>query len=174
MLVSASIFVTSGQTTTTETVTTTATLTTTVTGTGTGAVTSGPSSTTALSSCVSVAGQPGPFLLRVVSDSDQKPITGAQVIATSQSTTVSCSGLPLTTTQTTLSFTTNNTGWYSLPSQNINIYLGYSITVKYSGQSYNFTAGLRPVSVTCATLYIPSGRTNVTTAEFQSTCPSTT
>lgn len=47
---------------------------------------------------------------------------------------------------------------------------GYSFMVKYSGQNYTITADLRPVSLTCATLFLPSGRTNITISEFQSIC----
>jgi hypothetical protein len=46
--------------------------------------------------------------------------------------------------------------------------------VTYLGQTYTFTASLRPVSLTCATLYVPSGRTSVTIEEFQTDCNQTT
>src|SRR5437016_1211495 len=125
--------------------------------------------TTALTTCA-IQGQPGPFFLRVVSDANQTPIAGAQVTATNQPASVSCNGQPpyLATNKTTLTFTTNNTEWYSLDSQNN---AGYSLVVKYSGQSYNFTADLRTISLTCASLYIPSGKTNITITEFQTPCP---
>ena len=109
-----------------------------------------------------VTGQPGPFYLRVVSDSDQTPITGAVVNATSQPINGDC--IPATSQE----FTTNNTEWYSLGTLNL---AGYSFVVTYSGQAYSFTADLRPISVTCATLYIPSGETNVTIKAGQTTCP---
>jgi hypothetical protein len=112
-----------------------------------------------------ILGQPGPFFLRVVSDSDQSPLVGATVAATNEPAL--CNGVPATS-QTTTTFTTSDTGWYSLVSENDG---GYSLLVNYSGQSYSFIADLRPVSVTCATLYIPSGMTNVTITEFQTTCP---
>jgi len=113
----------------------------------------------------SITGQPAGFLLRVLSDSNHAPIAGAQVTATNRP--MYCDPNTPATSQTTLTFTTNNTEWYSLTSQDT---AGYSLVVKYSGQSYNFTASLRPVSETCATLYIPSGRTNVTVTAMQTAC----
>jgi hypothetical protein len=59
----------------------------------------------------------------------------------------------------TLNFTTNNTEWYPLNGDNN---MGYSFVITDSGQTYTFSASLRPVLSTCATLYVPSGRTNVT------------
>jgi hypothetical protein len=132
-------------------------------------VASEPSTST---SCT-VALQPGPFFLRIVSDANQTPVAGVRVTATSQPATVSCDGsAPLpATNQTKLAFTTNGTiEWYSLPSQND---AGYSLVISYTGRSYNFTARLSTFSETCASLYLPSGRTDVTVTEFQTTCPST-
>ncbi len=121
-------------------------------------------STTTSVECT-ITGQPGPFFLRVVWDSNQTPVAGARVEATTRPASVNgyqCSNPSI------LNFTTaSNTEWYSLPSQNE---AGYFLVVSYSGQTYNFTAGLAPVSVTCASLYIPSGRTDVTITEFQTTC----
>jgi len=110
----------------------------------------------------------GPIFVRVASDSNQTPVVGAQVTATSQSLTFACDGSVLATSQTRLTFTTNNTEWYSLSGQNDG---SYSIAVEYSDQSYNLTANLKPVSVVCASLYIPSGRENITTIVGQSACP---
>jgi len=114
----------------------------------------------------SITGQPAGILLRIVSDSNQAPIAGAQVMATNQP--AYCDPNTPATGQTTLTFMTNNTEWYSLDSQDN---AGYSVVVKYSGQNYNLTAKLRPISETCATLYIPSGRTNVTITALQTSCP---
>jgi hypothetical protein len=113
---------------------------------------------------------PGPFFLRVVSDSNQTPIVGAQVTANSQTTTTGCNGSQ-TSAQTTLTFTTNNTEWYSLDTANR---AGYSIVVTYSGHTYNLTSGFAvgPIFVTCASLYLPSGETNVTMGAPQGVgCP---
>jgi hypothetical protein len=139
--------------------------TTTVFRTVTGATATIGQSTTQSVIC-SITGQPAGFLLRVLSDSNQAPIAGAQVTATSRPQY--CDPNTPATSQTTLTFTTNNTEWYSLNSQYT---ASYTLVVKYSGQSYNFTANLRPVSETCATLYIPSGKTNVTITALQTFCP---
>ena len=123
-----------------------------------------PSSTV----CPTISAEPGLFSLRVVSDSNQTPVSGAQVTAAS----LPAGYLPANcqASQTTLKFTTNDTEWYSLPA---NWYGGYSLVVGYSGQSYRFTVSLPVESLTCSSLYIPSGRTNTTNAAFQNTCPST-
>jgi hypothetical protein len=136
--------------------------------------TTSSSNATSQTTCI-VSSSPGPFFVRVVSDSDQTPIAGAMVTATSETTTVSCSGLADGTSQIALSFITNGTEWYQLPTSNMDPYIGYSIAVAYAGQTDNFNASLSfPPSVTCATLYLPSGTTNVTmTSEtFPSGCPS--
>ena len=120
-------------------------------------------------SCV-IEGQPGPFYFRVVTDSSLIPIAGAEVAATNRPALASCNESPPhpATSQTTLTFMTNSTEWYSLNSQNN---AGYSFVVKYSGQTYSLTADTRPASVTCAILYIPSGKTNITINQFQTSCP---
>jgi hypothetical protein len=111
-----------------------------------------------------IMGQPASFLLRVISDSTQLPVAGAQVSAANEP--AYCNGSPATGKATT-TLITNSTQWYSLdPANNA----GYSVVVRYSGQTYMFTAALRPVSTTCATLFVPSGRTNITMTEFQTTC----
>ncbi len=114
--------------------------------------------------CV-ITGQPGGFFIRVVNDANETPVAGATVMATDEPAT--CNGAPATS-QGTTTFTTGNTEWHSLDSQNI---AAYSFFIVYSGRSYTFTADLRPVSVTCASLYVPSGESNVTTSAFQATCP---
>ncbi len=134
----------------------------TVTSTASEATTTSSQQSATTSVQCSISGQPDAFYLRVVSDSNQTPIAGAQVTATNEPYCVS--------TQSTLTFTTNTTEWYSLPSQNN---AGYSFAVEYSGQTYDFTASLRPISVTCESLYIPSGLTNATIIAGQSSCPST-
>jgi len=124
----------------------------------------GRSETSTESTACSTSGQPGPFLLRILADSNQTPIMRAHVMATNSP--IFCGDSPATA-QTTLTFTTNGTDWYSLGGENN---LGYSIVITYSGQTYTFTGRLQPVSVTCTTYFIPSGITNVTTRELQSTC----
>jgi hypothetical protein len=77
-------------------------------------------------------------------------------------------GVEYTNTATTQTFTTNGTQWTSLDTTNGGT---YSFTVQYSGHAYTFTADLRPVSLTCTTLYVPSGRTNGTITTFGMSCP---
>jgi hypothetical protein len=123
--------------------------------------------TTSLIGCPTLTVGPGSFSLRVVSDSNQTPASGAQVTATS----IPASYLPANCqgTQTTFKFTTNDTEWYSLPA---NWYGGFSLVVRYSGQSYSFTVSLPVESLTCSSLYVPSGMTNATRYTFQNDCPS--
>jgi hypothetical protein len=126
-----------------------------------------PSVSATSSSACSITGQPGPFFLRVMSTSNLTgfiPIVGAKVTATNQP---AFCGVTPATSQATLTFTTNTTMWYSLGSDNN---AGYSIVVTYQGQSYSLKAALQPISVTCATLLIPSGETNVTITEVQTVC----
>ena len=119
----------------------------------------GGSSTT----CV-ILGQPGGIAVRVLSDSAMKPLTGALVVA--NNTPATCNGEPATTA-TSESFTTNGTEWTSLPSDGDS---QYHFRVTYAGQDHNFTATLMPVSLTCATISLPSGKTNVTITEFGESC----
>ncbi len=119
-------------------------------------------------SCPTLTVGPGRLALRVVSDSNQTPVSGALVTATSLPAgylPANCQG-----PQKTSSFTTNSTEWYS-PSANWAG--GFSLVVKYSGHSYSFTVNLPVESLTCASLYVPSGMKNVTFAGFSNTCPST-
>ena len=118
----------------------------------------------------SITGQAGGAFLRILSDSTQVPVVGAQVSAANKP--AYCGSNSYTTdspatSQTTITFTTNSTEWYSLNTLNN---AGYSFVVKYSGQSYTLTIDLRPVSTTCATLLVPSGHTNSTITELQTAC----
>ena len=126
-----------------------------------------PVGPTMVSTTCYISGQPGPFYLRVLSDATQTPLSGARVSATNRA--AYCDGTPATTIWT-FTFTSNATEWYSLNTQNN---AGYSLSVSYSGRIYTLDADLRPVSVTCATLYVPSGRINVTIREMQTSCLST-
>lgn len=110
--------------------------------------------------------QPGSLFLRVISDSNQTPISGAQVSATSAPWL--CNGFPVAP-KTTMTFVTNSTEWH---------YVGggaseaaFSFDVKYAAHSYSFTESVLVEGVSCVTLFIPSGDTNVTWGTFQSTCP---
>jgi hypothetical protein len=117
--------------------------------------------------CVLTAG-PLALGLRVVADGNQTPIAGAHVAATN--TALSCNGAPADP-QKTMTYVTNGSEWHYL---DIGEDASYSFIVTYSGHSYRFSTNLGVEEVTCATLFIPSGRTNVTFASFQNTCPSIT
>ena len=127
---------------------------------------SGSSSSTssADTTVCSISGQPAGFFLRILSDSTLKPLIGAQVMATNQP--AFCGNIPATGQEKVI-FVTGNTEWYPFSGENN---VGYSFIISYSGQNYTFKASLSPVSVTCATLLIPSGRTNLTITEFQTSC----
>ncbi len=125
------------------------------------------SSTRTASTVCSITGQPAGFSFRVVSGSNRTgllPVVGAEVKATNKP--AYCNGSPAAK-QATVAFTTNSTMWHSLDSENN---AGYTISVSYSGQNYTVSADLRPVSMTCASLFLPSGQSNSTITELQSTC----
>ena len=117
-----------------------------------------------ISTTCSISGQPGGIFLRVLSDSTLKPVAGVLVLAINRPAL--CNGSPATN-KTVETLTTNETEWLPLPSDNN---YQYSFIANYLGHTYNFTANLSPVSMTCATLFVPSGRTNVTITEFQNVC----
>jgi hypothetical protein len=115
-----------------------------------------------------IAGQPDGMFLSVASDKGDTPIAGAQVIAIHRQADDTCNGVfyPGQTSVTT--FITNGTAaWYTLDTTNDG---SYSFAVEYSGQIYNFSATMRPVTLTCATLYVPSGLTNVTLTANANVC----
>jgi len=114
-------------------------------------------------SCV-ISGQPGGMFLGIFSDSDLKPVEGAQVTATN--IPAYCDNSPATSKMTT-NFTTAGIVWIELPSENN---AGYSFSVRYSNNNFNFNASLSPVSITCAALFVPSGRTSVV-SQFADICP---
>jgi len=111
-----------------------------------------------------IVGQPGDFYLRILSDGTAQPLAGVKVTATN--TPALCNGTPAGS-QNAQTFTTDGTEWTRLYGYNN---AGYSIVASYSGQNYSLSGELRPVSITCATLYLPSGRTNVTIFEMQTVC----
>jgi hypothetical protein len=116
--------------------------------------------------CV-IAGQPAGMFLRIASDSGTT-VAGAQVSATHKEANHYCNGVFYSGITTSTSFMTNGTtAWYSLDSTNAGT---YSFVVEYSGNSYSFSAQMGPVSATCATLYMPSGHTNVTSFYLTTTC----
>jgi hypothetical protein len=111
-----------------------------------------------------IVGQPAGILFRVLADSTLEPVAGVSVTAIN--TPALCNGSPATS-QTFDTFTTNGTEWLPLPSDNN---YQYSFVANYLGQTYAFTATLGPVSMTCTTLLVPSGRTNVTITEGGGAC----
>jgi len=112
----------------------------------------------------SISGQPGGIFFRALSDSTSQPVSG--VVVTAVNSPATCNGSPATT-KTVDMFTTNGTEWLSLPSDNN---YQYYFIANYQGHTFTFTATLEPVSLTCATLYVPSGRTNTTITEFGNGC----
>ena len=135
-------------------------------------------STTHFAACVQL-GQPGSIFIRVVSDANQSPIQDAHVTASyvaSQyvsegSSDGACNWVLMSNSSITTSFTTNNTQWYALPAQNVNMLYEYGILVDYAGQGYSFGTHPSTETVKCVTLSIPSGIWNITSAGFQTTCP---
>ena len=121
-----------------------------------------------LGTCPTYTAGPGRLDLRVVSDSNGTPISGAQVTATSISASyiAACAQGP----STTVKFTTSKEEWYPVNASDWPS--GFSVVVAYSGQSYSFTVSLPVESLTCSSLYVPSGMTNATRYTFQNDCPS--
>ena len=118
-------------------------------------------------SCI-ITGQPGGISVRFLNGSTMAPIAGVYVVAVSRPFFCTGGSTPIPAgPQTVAIFTTNATEWNPLASDNN---AAYSIAAFYAGHSYNFTADLRPVSFTCATLYLPSGHTNVTITTFGMPC----
>jgi hypothetical protein len=119
-------------------------------------------STTTSSICIS-PGQSAGLFVRVLSDSMLNPIVGANVTA-AHDQNVNCGpgtiGGSTSLVHKVQTFLTNSTEWYQLDTLDSG---DYSFTVTYSNHTYGFTAPVRPMVYTCATLYIPSGRTNATT-----------
>lgn len=118
----------------------------------------------ATSTTCHITGQPAGISFRVLSDSTSEPVTGAFVAAVNRPAL--CNGSPASS-QTVKTFTTNGTEWFPLPSDNN---AGYTFFVDWSGHQYNITADLRPVSLTCATLFVSSGRANVTISLLGQMC----
>jgi len=115
-----------------------------------------------------IAGQPAGMFLGVASDSGDAPVAGAQVIAIHRQGSDTCNGVFYPGQTSVTSFITNGTtAWYPLDTTNDG---SYSFAVEYSGHIYNFSAGMQPVYVTCAALYVPSGRTNVTSTAYTGIC----
>lgn len=105
-------------------------------------------------------GQPMGMFLRIISDQSSTPVAGVNVTAKHAFPIPDCAGGSSSATRSAeYSLVTNGSEWYSLDTFNGG---NYSIAASYSGQTYNFTARLGYSTFTCATLYLPSGKTNVT------------
>lgn len=127
-----------------------------------------PSTTTTVTTAkCSITGQPAGIFFRVLSDSTLKPLTGAAVTAIHNPAGCSINGVVYVNPSTTYTFTTNSTEWIPLDSTDDG---SYAFIVNYSGQNYTLNARMNPLSLTCTTLYIPSGRVNSTEMVFKSTC----
>jgi hypothetical protein len=113
------------------------------------------------------AGQPGGAFLRVLNDSTSLPASGVSVTAVEHGYSSNCDVATASAFdwQTTYAFVTNNTKWYPLNTLDAE---GYLFTVVYSSHAYLFVAQLGPVINTCATLYLPSGKTNITSSGLNS------
>jgi hypothetical protein len=107
--------------------------------------------------CV-ILGQPGGLILKILSDLTSQPVKNADVSAIATGSEA-CNGIS-STTQSSIQFETNGTSSYDLPTSD---FYSYSFVIKYSNQDFRFNATLSPILTTCATLYVPSGKTNVTT-----------
>jgi hypothetical protein len=102
-------------------------------------------------------GQPLGAALRVVNATNLEPVAGAIVTATAPVSGICGASTPMVDT---VQFTTNSTEWYSLPFINHGT---YQIGVTYLGHSYSVIMRLGLSVYNCATLYVPTGQTNVTT-----------
>ena len=117
----------------------------------------GPAATSLSSTSTCTIAQPGLVFISVASDSNQTPVPAAIVTATN---VPAYCGDYSANNQTTVTFVTDgDTTWYPLPGHDNE---GYTFAVRYQGQTFGFDIVLEPLSTTCATLYVPSGMTNVT------------
>ena len=124
------------------------------------------STATGASPCL-IAGPPNGVYVRILSDGSGKPVVGANVSAFQKEGGPICNDVQYLEGPFTQTFTTDGNQWHALGMGNFG---DLSVTVKYLGASYNFSAKMMPLSVTCDTLYVPSGK-NIATTEFQTNCP---
>jgi hypothetical protein len=101
--------------------------------------------------CITSFGTPQGAFFRVLYDSNSSPVVAVSVVAT-PTLTYDCYAYRT-------SFTTNGSEWYALDYQNAGSFL---IKVNYLGHNYNVTMSLAMSDFNCGTLYLPSGKTNVT------------
>ena len=113
---------------------------------------------TTTTACTTIyPGQPLGASLRVVNATTLEPVARATVNATAPVSGICGASSPI---PISVLITTNSTEWYSLPFINRGT---YQIAVTYLGRSYSVTMPLGLSVYNCATLYVPTGQTNVTT-----------
>lgn len=116
-----------------------------------------------------IAGPPNGVYIRILSDASGNPVVGANVSVAQKDGGPTCNGVLYFEKGSMETFITDGTQWHSLDMGNYGL---LSITVRYSGASYQLMAGTSPLSVSCATLYVPSGKSSVVSAGYgASGCP---
>ncbi len=110
-----------------------------------------------------ILGPPNGVYLRILSDASATPVKGASVSVVQNDGGPTCNGVLYFEKGSTQAFISDGGKWQSLEMGN---YGELSVTVEYSGASYHLSAGTSPLSVTCATLYVPSGRSSVVSAGY--------
>ena len=124
-----------------------------------------PTQSTSESTECTILAEGGPLYLSVLNDSSKAPVVGAQVNATNDPST--CDHRSLDNNYTVL-FTTGSSESYLIGGGQDS---SFSLSVSYAGHAYDFKVTLAIEAATCITLYLPSGRTNVTSAgTFNLTC----
>ncbi|MDA4118690.1 MAG: hypothetical protein OK455_10140 [Thaumarchaeota archaeon] len=117
--------------------------------------------------CV-IAGQPGGFHFRVLSDSSSAPVVGANITAFHIQANDSCNGVFHPGDFTVAHFQTDGSLWYWLDDSNAGI---YNFTLTYLGHSVSIVSPqMKPITGSCVTLYLPSGRTDSTYVDGGSSC----
>lgn len=126
-------------------------------------------SQTTTTSCP-VSGGGGPVYLDIVTDQGQPvPDQQIQVVQTGPSV----DGRPCGTASLP-TLVTNSTGWAQVPGAGSLPYAGsLAVSFVYSGQTYNGTVTIYPMTTTYVTFYVPSGNVASTNCEFNS-CPTYT
>jgi hypothetical protein len=117
--------------------------------------------------CV-IAGQPGGFHFRLLSYSSSVPVVGANVTAFHIQASDSCNGVFHPGDLTVAHFQTGGSLWYWLDDSNAGI---YNFTVTYLGHPFSIVSPpMKPITGSCVTLYLPSGRTDSTYVTGGSSC----
>jgi hypothetical protein len=136
--------------------------------------------------CAHITGY-GFIEVRVVSDSSGVPVQGAKMSGVlsglcetrRQLNVTNTAGYDyVSTTETQVIYVDNFTmagqgGWLApiLPDR-AQGFGSFKFDVRYGGRTYSFSAGIRPISITCVTLRVPSGNVTAPTYTYTSNCPS--